>query len=245
MALYLKGGWSVLNWTIAGLMASFLVINLLRGPTCESHLQTAVQTEKLHSLYRLNTAKKIINRLRLLIEQAQGKLSPEDFRKAEVKAPTAKIAGVQSETADVSVRKVGKKVHQFLFATLIFDGLVTCFDFFYNHVTITLLGTGISMAACVLVIMAVVRQYKSNLKSSLRIITWAAFAYLCVTIVLGYILYFVVAFRNPAMSHNQWEMIKALSQMSPDDSSMMMGFYLFSICSSSMLGISGLFASRK
>ncbi len=88
-ALYLKGGWSVLNWTIAGLMAIFLVINWLRGPTCVSHLHTAVQTEKLHSLYRLKTAIKIMNRLRLLIEQAQGKLAREDIREKGVKISAA------------------------------------------------------------------------------------------------------------------------------------------------------------
>jgi len=245
MALYFKGGWSVLNWTITGLMAIFLLINWLRGPTCVSHLQTAVQTEKLHSLYRLKTAIKIMNRLRLLIEKAQGILSPEDFRKTEVKISAAKISAVQPETVDLPLKQIGKKVHQFLFVILVFDGLATCLDFFYNHVTITLFGSIISMAACVLVIMALVRQHRSNLENSMRIITWVAFAYLGINILLGYILYFVVVFRNPEMSHNQWEMIKAISQMSPNDSSMMMGFYIFSICSSLMLGLSGLIASRR
>ena len=245
MALYWKGGWSVFNWSMAGLMAIFFVINWLRGPTCVSHLQTAVQTEKLHSLFRLRNAKKIMNRLRLLVEQAQGKLAREDIRGKGVKASTVKTAPFHMDVADLPTGQDGRKVHKILFTILIFDGLLTYLDFFYNHVTITLFGTIISMAACVLVIMALVRQHGSNLKSSLRMITWAALGYLCINIFIGYIFYFVIIFRNPKMSHNQWELIKAMSQMSPWDSYMMMGIYIFSICSSLIIGLSGLIISRR
>ena len=245
MALYLTGSWSVFNWSMAGLMAVFLVINWLRGPTCVSHLQTAVQTEKLHSLYRLKPANKIMNRLRLLVEKAQGTLAREDIMEKGVKVSTAIKSSVHSDTVDLSSRQIGMKAHQFLFAILIIDGLMTCLDFYYNHVTITLFGTIISMAACVMVIMALVRQHKSTLKRSMRMITWISFAYLCVSIFIGYIFYFVVIFRNPEISHNQWELIKAMSQMSPGESSMLMGIYIFSICSSLTLGLSGLVISRK
>ncbi|OQY02850.1 MAG: hypothetical protein B6I22_12800 [Desulfobacteraceae bacterium 4572_123] len=245
MALYLKGGWSIFNWSMAGLMAIFLMINWLRGPTCVSHLQTAVQTEKLYSLYRLKTAKKVMNRLRLIIEHEQGKLAREDIIEKGVKAPTLKISPEHTKMPYLPTGQDGMKVHKILFAILIFDGLVTYLDFFYNHVAITLFGTTISMAACVLVIMALVRQHGINLKSSIRMITWTAFVYLCINMFIGYIYYFVVIFRNPKMSHNQWELIKAMSQMSPWDSSMMMGVYIFSICSSLIIGLSGLIISRR
>ena len=186
-----------------------------------------------------------MNRLRLLVEQAQGKLAREDIRGKGVKASTVKTSPVHMDVADLPTGQDGRKVHKILFTILIFDGLLTFLDFFYNHVTITLFGTIISMAACVLVIMALVRQHGSNLKSSLRMITWAAFVYLCINIFIGYIFYFVVIFRNPKTSHNQWELIKAMSQMSPWDSYMMMGIYIFSICSSLIIGLSGLIISRR
>ncbi|MDY6791708.1 MAG: hypothetical protein SWH54_10625 [Thermodesulfobacteriota bacterium] len=245
LALYLKGDWPVLNWGIAGLMAIFLVINWIRGPTCVSHLQTAVQTEKLHSLYRLKTAKKIMSRLRQVVEKSQGKLARGDIGEEELKTSTAIRPSVGNDTIDLSTRQIGMKVHRILFAILILDGLVTYLDFFYNHVTITLMETIIAMAACIMVIMALVRQHRSNLKSSMRMITWAAFSYLCLNIVIGYIFYFVVIFRHPEMSHSQWELIKAMSRMSPGDSFMLMAFYIFSICSSLILGLSGLIISRR
>jgi hypothetical protein len=245
MALYWKGGWSVFNWSIAVLMAIFLVINWLRGPSCVSHLQTAVQTEKLHSLYRLKTAKKVMNRLRLLVEKTQGRLAREDIREKEVKASTVILSPVRKDMADLPTGLDGKKVHQILFSLLILDGLVTYLDFFYNYVTITLFGTIISMVACVMVIIALVGQHGRNLKSSLRIITWIALVYLCINMFIGYVFYFVVIFRNPKMSHNQWELIKAMSQMLPGDSPMMMGVFIFSIFSSLIIGLSGLIISRR
>jgi hypothetical protein len=245
MALYLKGGWSIFNWSMVGLMTIFLMINWLRGPTCVSHLHTAVQTEKLHSLYRLKTTKKVMNRLRLLVEQAQGKLAREDIREKGVKASTVVRSPVQKSRTDLPTGQDGIRVHQILFSLLILDALVTNLDFFYNYVTITLFGTIISMAACVLVIIAIVRQHGSNLKSSLRMTTWTALVYLCINIFIGYIFYFVVAFRNPKMSHNQWELIKAMSQMSPGDSPLILGVFIFAICSSLIIGLSGLIISRR
>ena len=58
-----------------------LLINMYRGPTCETKLLTAVQTEKLHSLHRLKNAFKVMDRLRPHIQSAQGTLSREDLGK--------------------------------------------------------------------------------------------------------------------------------------------------------------------
>lgn len=65
----------------AGLFLLLLAVNLFRGPTCETKLRTAVQTEKLHSLHRLKNALKIMDRLRPVIQGAQGAVSREDLNK--------------------------------------------------------------------------------------------------------------------------------------------------------------------
>jgi hypothetical protein len=51
-----------------------LLYNLLVGPTCVCHIYTSVQVERLPSLGRVRTARKVIARLRPMIEQAQGQL---------------------------------------------------------------------------------------------------------------------------------------------------------------------------
>ena len=65
--------------TFASIAAVFLVLLLIHlafGPTCECTVRTAVQTEQLVSLKRLGTARRVLARLRPLIEAAQ----PAGFR---------------------------------------------------------------------------------------------------------------------------------------------------------------------
>jgi hypothetical protein len=65
--------------TLAGVFLLLLIVNLATGPTCLCQLHTAVQTEALTSLNRLRRARKVMNRLRPLITQAQGQLAPEEI----------------------------------------------------------------------------------------------------------------------------------------------------------------------
>lgn len=65
--------------TFASIAAVFLVLLLIHlafGPTCDCTVRTAVQTEQLVSLKRLGTARRVLARLRPLIEAAQ----PAGFR---------------------------------------------------------------------------------------------------------------------------------------------------------------------
>jgi hypothetical protein len=64
---------------LTSLTLALLLINWMLGPTCVCHLRTAVQTEKLPSLNRLRTARKVLDRLRPWIAQAQGSMTREDL----------------------------------------------------------------------------------------------------------------------------------------------------------------------
>jgi hypothetical protein len=76
--------WSV----IMGVFAFFLLLNTLAGPTSACHLRTAVQTEELASLRRVRRARKVLARVRPLIAEAQGELTPE-----EIAGRTEPVAG--------------------------------------------------------------------------------------------------------------------------------------------------------
>ena len=63
-------------WSVAAVLFVVpLVINLVRGPTCACQLRTAVQTEDVPSLSRVRRARKVLNRIRPLIAEAQGQLA--------------------------------------------------------------------------------------------------------------------------------------------------------------------------
>jgi hypothetical protein len=70
---------AVIFWAITGVLLLGPLINLTLGPTCVCQVRTAVQTEKLPSLKRLRKARKILDQLRPLIENLQGKLAAKDL----------------------------------------------------------------------------------------------------------------------------------------------------------------------
>jgi hypothetical protein len=73
-------GGPAIFWAIfAGFWIFGLLLNTAFGPTCVSHLRTAVQTDELPSLKRLRRAQKVLARLRPLIAQAQGEIPREEI----------------------------------------------------------------------------------------------------------------------------------------------------------------------
>lgn len=62
-------GWILVG--IASVIGMGLLIHLLRGPTCQVVLKTAVHNELLPTLARIRTARKAIARLSVPVEQAQ------------------------------------------------------------------------------------------------------------------------------------------------------------------------------
>ena len=61
--------------TVAGIVGGFWLLLVLRnsllGPGCETHIQTAIQTERISSLCRLRTAQKVLARIQPRILAAQ------------------------------------------------------------------------------------------------------------------------------------------------------------------------------
>ncbi len=87
-------------WTfgiLAGICGLAAMLNLAFGPTCIAQLRTAVQAELLPSLNRMRTARRVLTRLRPLIEQAQGQLSAEEIA-ARLREPAAASTTAPSDT---------------------------------------------------------------------------------------------------------------------------------------------------
>jgi hypothetical protein len=85
----------VIVWSIfAGILLLPLAINLVRGPTCTCLLRTAVQTENLGSISRIRQARKVLNKIRPLIEAAQGQLTPEEVATKMREAAVAGSSGL-------------------------------------------------------------------------------------------------------------------------------------------------------
>jgi hypothetical protein len=220
-----EGGWSVFPAIIAGVMLLIWIIHFFKGPTCETYLLTAVQTEKLHSLHRLKTTQPVMNRLRSLIEQRQGRINPETFGQQSAH-PSANQTQRTVPGGNRQILKVQKpekgRVHFALFVLLVVDSVYIAFSFFYSHVALSLLS------------------HESNLKQSLRTMTWAALGYVCFSFVAGYVVSITVTFKHPEIWQNQWELFKLLSSLSPWESPLLMAVNIIALSGATFIGIPGL-----
>lgn len=220
-----------------------VILNWLRGPTCKTTLQTAVQAETLHSLHRLRTALKVMNRLRDLIHRVQGPLGPEVYGRLPAvarKATPAPAARRKTQNAATDLRHEPGRVHLTLYALLLFDGLLLVLHASLHDITITLIGMIVSMAIAVATIIALIKQTGSNISRGLRILTWTALGYVCVVFFLGYIVGMVIAFEDPAMAANQWELLKRWTAMSLLENPLIATLNIINLIGAFGLGIPGL-----
>ncbi len=88
----------------------------------------------------------------------------------------------------------------------------------------------------IFVIIALVKQYNSDISNALRAITWACLGFVAITFIAGYVISMVFAFKNPGIVYNQWELFKSISSLSPWDNPLVLGFDIFRICGAFFLG---------
>jgi hypothetical protein len=243
-AVIFDGGWSLFYAVVAGVMLLLLLMGLFKGPTCETKLMTAVQTEKLHTLHRLKNTSKVMDRLRKNILQVQGRLNQE----ALDKMPARSLQGTKADrrisahgSKKAALRSEKGRAHMGLFALLLLDGILVGMGFFFTHVMLTIIGSITILGMGILVIVALVKQHHSTLGGALRAITWACLGFICINFVAGYIISIVFAMENPGVVYNQWEMFKSMSLLSPWESPLKMSFDIFTISGALILGIPGLF----
>jgi len=234
---FFDGGWTGFYGVAGGLTFIFLLINLYKGPTCETKLLTAVQTERLQSLSRLKTACRVMDRLRPHIQHAQGVLKSEDLVKPPVRPADRRVP--KNAGAGAVPISTGR-IHMIMFGLILFEGALAAMEFFITHVVPSVLGSlaGICIGICV--ILALVKQHNSNLPGSVRAMTWICLAFVCVTFAAGYVVGIVYAMKNPGLAYNQWELIKSISDISPWQSPLKMSHNIMVICCALFLGVPGL-----
>jgi hypothetical protein len=244
LATLMGGAWVIFFSIMAGLFFLILLFNYLLGPTCECHLRTAVQTEKLPSLNRLRSVRKAMDRLRPLIERAQGTLTPEAIEENALKEARQATSPSATSKAPKALRHEHGNFHSILFFLLLAWGLFAGIFIFYNHVAVTLISSAITMATGVFVIIALVKQHESDMKDSVRAITWTTLGFVCIDFFLSYILFFFTMVKHPEAVRNQWELFKAFSTLSPMESPWLMGIAVFSVVCSFTLGVLGLISLK-
>jgi len=219
-----------------------LINTLLHGPTCESHIQTAVQKEKLKSLKFLKKAIKAANMIKKHIEPHQDILTAQELRTA-CKATASKEKIVYTGQA-LSLPQ-HSNTHWALFILLVLLGLFAAYGFFSQTVAVSLIEILLCLGISVILVMALVRQAQIRVAGSIRIITWSVFSYICIYFVCGYILFIFFMIKNPTLVHNQWALFKTMAALSPLSHPLLTGIGIFTISGALILGIGGLFLLKR
>ncbi len=71
--------WKIGGYILGTPVVILLIIHLLRGPTCDCRVKTAVQFERLRTLNRLRKARRVVEKLTETIHEAQGEISREEL----------------------------------------------------------------------------------------------------------------------------------------------------------------------
>ncbi len=240
-------------WVLSGAFLVFLLVNAFRGPTCICHIMTAVQEDQLPSLNRLRVARKVIGTLQHVIERVQGRLSPEEVhtRQTQVIAnPMPSLREMrQPRSRGHQIRHYDGTMHMITFALMLSDGLVTGIDLLHHTVTMAVVSSLLTAVYCICIVVALVKQHESDIPGTVRRITWASIGFVCVSYFLSYIL--VVLTFPTLMKHRpdsmitQWDMYRAMFDVSPQDSLLVMGVYAFAATCSLVLGALGFVRMKK
>jgi hypothetical protein len=112
--------WNLFLEIMVAVCAGFAIRHALGGPSCRTHIQTAVQTDKIPMLKRVRKTHAVLQRLMPLIEQAQAQVVEAAAPKGATpplpsephQASTAAVAGVTAEEPTATEAAVAPRVER-------------------------------------------------------------------------------------------------------------------------------------
>lgn len=245
--------------SMAFVFLSYLLMLLIRGPSCECRIITAVQNEKLPAVTLLRQGKKLMKVLKPIILEAQGTMDNDHIGAAldllsEVKRNTEqpvtpKTASINQEP-DINITYL-KSFYFSLLLSLILYGVMVALSLnqrtklLVSLAYIFLFIAGLS-SACSLAVMA-----KKKVFPSIRKLAWAGFSFVIVAFLMSYgemlVLLFLKAFHNPESTDAlsaQTDMFTGYYSVRPLDYRLVTSMDGLKIVFSVFMGISGLFLMK-
>lgn len=155
-------------YIVTGIFLVLLIINLVRGPTCEAELFTAVQTEKLVSLNRIKTMRKFLGRVQPLVIAAQGELKAEEMHSQPTSTESNPVFSRAYEVLPVPETPYRSKIHLYLAWVALADVVGTA--------VVTFMGPDFSrlytlihiVTLIILAVMALNKQKNTTLPTGLK-----------------------------------------------------------------------------
>ncbi len=182
--LFLVGlfvGWNKTLFIIEGVLIFFVLIQAMRGPSCRTHIQTAVQVDVLPMLRYVRRATRVIATISSLIEQVQGKrgeIAPS-LAKISIRPESPAAAAVVSSSSPVPSlaqasggRHELSLLHVVTFALVLLTGLNAIWEVnFPSTISFAIFVAFFSLSA-VLGLIALVRKGKRRVHRGAATMVW-------------------------------------------------------------------------
>jgi hypothetical protein len=186
LVIALTTHWNRFLEIMVGICLLFTLRHLVRGPSCRTHIRTAVQIDALPMLKRVRKTNRILGRLFPLIEQAQGNIA-ENIAAAPGASPSSSrnviAMGVSTAAAPspVMARQELSWFHVFTFGAVLLSGLNAVWEVNYPSLTSYSLLLALFGLSVVIGIVALVRQARHHVHRGAFALIWVQ----VITFVLG------------------------------------------------------------
>lgn len=189
LVIALSTHWNLFLKIMEGICLCFVLRHLVRGPSCKTHVQTAVQTDVLPMLKRVRQTNRVLSRIFPLIEQAQGTMpavslaaTPGTIASASETSsiPTA-IPLVAHQQVAIAAPYPLSWLHILLFAVALLTGLNAIWE--VNYPSSVSYGSLLSLFTVSVIggIVGIVRQARHRVHFGTALVTWL----LVMTFVIG------------------------------------------------------------
>jgi len=255
-------GWHPSSRLVLGVSAILfltgLLIHLLQGQTCRCYMRTAVQTERLYSLNRLPQAERVLKRLLPLVENAQGRVAPEEIEAAQFRARIAEEDEAGAPAAPqpapaLTARRTTPKVfrqkilkpyrgsaHTLLFGLLGADLLLEAAHYLVSGSSLLIAVLAVSIALLVATIVALIRQHGTTLPLGVKVVSWISLGYVFLCYIIGSIYSTIYMIMHPDLANDAWGCARAIAAISPLDSIPRLILSIFTMVGSGTLALTGL-----
>ncbi|HUL31996.1 MAG TPA: hypothetical protein VLZ03_16210, partial [Thermodesulfobacteriota bacterium] len=147
------------------------------------------------------------------------------------------------------IRHDNGTVHMITFAFMLTDGILTGIILLHHTMAMTVVSSLLTAAYCICIVVALVKQYETDIPVTVRRITWASLGFICVSYFLSYFLMILtiptLMKHRPHSMLTQWDMYRAMFYVSPQDSPPVMVVYAFAATCSLVLGTLGFLRVKK
>ena len=181
--------WNItVTLVLEGICALFVIRHLIRGPSCRTHIQTAVQTDLLPMLKRVRKTDRILQSLFPLIEEAQGKMDQQTLAEAITTTPPPAPGPESSVSAAVATPSEGTVVparlsfvHLGTFALVVLNAIVAFWELKFSSTVSYVLLIVLFFLSTLVAIFALVRQAKRPVHRAAAALIW----FLVIAYVIG------------------------------------------------------------